>query len=112
MRRHHFARLYIIHVTCAREIDRGQGFPAESCAWSDLGKDAKRSGSKITAAIRRKLIKYQGTFPATYCLLSLAVSISKTLGSDTQDLIKAMVVKHVDLQDDMPIGPTRAKAED
>lgn len=81
------------------------------CALTNLGKEAKRSEAVITAAVKKKRYKYQYKFPATSTLLLLAVSICGILGLDTQPLIKAMAVRHVDFQDDMPTSRARAAAE-
>lgn len=53
-----------------------------------------------------------GTLPVTYTLLLLTVLICGTLGSDTLALIKAMVVRHVEVQDDVSTGRARATEED
>lgn len=41
-------------------------------------------------------------FPAIYTLIPLVMSMHRTAGSDTQALIKAIMVKRVNLRDDVP----------
>lgn len=43
-------------------------------------------------------------FPVTYTLLPLTVSMRRVLGSDDQAFIKAMVIRYVDLLDDVLTG--------
>lgn len=81
------------------------------CASSNLGTEAKGSGSAITAAVEWKENNYQGTFFATYTLCPLAVSICGAFGSNTQAFIKTIAVRRVDLQDNMPTSRASAAAE-
>lgn len=46
-----------------------------------------------------------------HTLLPLAASMHRILGSDTKTLIKAIVVRHVHFQDDVPAGRAHAAAE-
>lgn len=74
-------------------------------------KEVKRPGFAITAAFTWKQNKYRGTFYANPTLLPLAVSMCRTLGSDTKALIRAMVVRRVNFQDDASTGQVSAVAE-
>ena len=81
------------------------------CAPSNFNKEVARPGIALIEAAKRKHNKYRGTFPATYSLPPLAISMCGTLGADTQALIKAMAVRRVDLQEPMLTGQARAAAE-
>lgn len=68
------------------------------CPSLNLEQEGKRPGLAITAAVERKSNKYLSTFPDIYSLLPPTVSMCRTLGSDTQALVKGMAVKCIDLQ--------------
>lgn len=65
---------------------------------SNFTKKTKRSRSAITMVVKRQSSKYRSTFPATYTLFPRAVSMCETLGSDTQALIKGMVISCFDME--------------
>ena len=81
------------------------------CAPSNLDREVTRPGVALAEAAKRKHNKYRGTFPATYTLVPLAISMCGTLGADTQALIKAMAVRRVDLTGTALTGQARAAAE-
>lgn len=79
---------------------------------SNLQMEAKRPESAITTAVRRKVNKYRGIFHTTNTLILLDLSMCETLGSETQALINVMIVRRVDLQEDVPTSRAHAAAED
>ena len=54
------------------------------CAPSNLDKDTARPGIGLIEAVKRKQNKCWGTFPATYFLLSYALSMCGNLGADAE----------------------------
>ena len=52
------------------------------CAGSNLGNAARHVGKHLADAVEQKENKYQGSFPATYFLLPLAMSTCGEVGSD------------------------------
>ena len=65
------------------------------CAGSNLGNAARHVGKHLADAVERKKKKYQGSFPATYSLLPLAMSTCGDVGSDVHALIKELAIKRV-----------------
>ena len=66
-----------------------------SCAGSNLGNAARHVGKYLADAVERKKNKYRGSFPATYSLLSLAMSTCGDVGSDVHALIKELAIRRV-----------------
>ena len=65
------------------------------CAGSNLGNAARHVGKHLADAVERKKNKYRGSFPATYCLLPLAMSTCGDVGSDVHALIKELAIRRV-----------------
>ena len=65
------------------------------CAGSNLGNAARHVGKHLADAVERKKNKYRGSFPATYSLLSLALSTCGDVGSDVHALIKELAIRRV-----------------
>ena len=65
------------------------------CAGFNLGNAARHVGKHLADAVRRKKNKYRGSFPATYCLLPLAMSTYVDVGSDVHALIKELAIRRV-----------------
>ena len=65
------------------------------CAGSNLGNTARHVGKHLADAVERKKNKYRGSFPATYSLLSLAMSTCSEVGSDVHALIKELAIRRV-----------------
>ena len=63
------------------------------CAGSNLGNAARHVGKHLADAVERKKNKYRGSFPATYSLLSLAMSTCGDVGSDVHALIKELAIR-------------------
>ena len=66
------------------------------CAGSNLGSAARHVGKHLADAVERKKNKYQGSFPATYSLLPLAMSTCGEVGSDVHALIKKLAIRQVE----------------
>ena len=66
------------------------------CAGSNLGNAARYAGKHLADAVERKKNKYQGSFPATYFLLPLAMSTCGEIGSDVHALIKELATRRVE----------------
>ena len=66
------------------------------CAGSNLGNAARHVGKHLADAVERKKNKYQGSFPAIYSLLPLAMSIRGEVGSDVHALIKELAIRRVE----------------
>ena len=66
-----------------------------SCAGSILGNAARHVGKHLADAVERKNNKYRGSFPATYSLLSLAMSTCGEVRSDVHALIKELTIRRV-----------------
>ena len=66
------------------------------CAGSNLGNAARHVGKHPADAVERKKNKYRGSFPATYSLLPLAMSICGEIGSDVHALIKELAIRRVE----------------
>ena len=65
------------------------------CVGSNLGNAARHVGKHLADAVERKKNKYRGSFPATYSLLPLAMSICGEVGSDVHVLIKELALRRV-----------------
>ena len=65
------------------------------CAGSNLGNAVRHVGKHLADAVERKKNKYQGSFPATYSLLPLAMSTCGDVGSDVHALIKELAIRRV-----------------
>ena len=65
------------------------------CAGSNLGNAARHVGKHLADAVERKKKKYRGSFPATYSLPPLAMSICGDVGSDVHALIKELAIRRV-----------------
>ena len=65
------------------------------CAGFNLGNAARHVGKHLADAVERKKNKYQGSFPATYSLLPLAMSTCSDVGSDVHALIKELAIRRV-----------------
>ena len=65
------------------------------CAGSNLGNVARHVGKHLADAVERKKNKYRGSFPATYSLLTLAMSTCGDVGSDVHALIKELAIRRV-----------------
>ena len=65
------------------------------CAGSNLGNAARHVGKHLADVVERKKNKYRGSFPATYSLLPLAMSICGDVGSDVYALIKELAIRRV-----------------
>ena len=65
------------------------------CAGSNLGNAARHVGKHPADAVERKKNKYRGSFPASYSLLPLAMSICGDVGSDLHALIKELAIRRV-----------------
>ena len=66
------------------------------CAGSNLGNAARHVRKHLADAVERKKNKYRGSFPATYSLLSLAMSTCSEVGSDVHALIKELAIRRVE----------------
>ena len=66
------------------------------CAGSILGNAARHVGKPRRRTVERRKNKYRGSFPATYSLLPLAMSICGEVGSDVRALIKELAVRQVE----------------
>ena len=65
------------------------------CAGSNLGNAARHVGKHLADAVELKKKKYRGSFPATYSLPPLAMSICGDVGSDVHALIKELAIRRV-----------------
>ena len=65
------------------------------CAGSNLGNAARPVGKHLADAVERKKNKYRGSFPATYSLLPLTMSICDEVGSDAHALTKELAIRRV-----------------
>ena len=65
------------------------------CAGSNLGNAAHHVEKHLADAVERKKNKYRGSFPATYSLLSLAMSTCGEVGSDVRAFIKELIIRRV-----------------
>ena len=65
------------------------------CVSSNLEGAARQTGKHLADAAERKINKYRGSFPATYSLLSLAMSTCGELGPDVHTLIKELAHRRV-----------------
>ena len=65
------------------------------CAGSNLGNAARHVGKHLADAVERKKKTYRGSFPTTYSLLPLAMSICGGVGSDVHALIKELAITRV-----------------
>ena len=65
------------------------------CAGSNLGNSARHAGKHLADAVERKENKYRGSFPATYSLLSLAMSFCGEIGLDMHAVIKELAIRRV-----------------
>ena len=66
------------------------------CAGSNLGNAAPHAGKHLADAVERKKNKYRGSFPATYSLLSLAMSFCGEIGLGMHALIKELAIRWVE----------------
>ena len=67
-----------------------------TCAGSNLGNAARHVGKYLADEVERKKNKYRGSFPATYSLLSLAMSTCGEVGSDMHAFIKELAIRWVE----------------
>ena len=65
------------------------------CAGSHLGNAVRHVGKHLADTVERKKNKYRGSFPATYSLLTLAMSTCGDVGSDVHALIKELAIRRV-----------------
>ena len=63
------------------------------CAGSNLGNAVRYVGKHLADAVERKKTKYQGSFPATYSLLPLAMSTCSDVDLDVHALIKEPAIR-------------------
>ena len=66
------------------------------CAGSNLGSASRHVAKHLADAVERKKNKYQGSFPATYSFLPLAMSTCDEVGSDVHALSKELAIRRVD----------------
>ena len=66
------------------------------CAGSKLGNAVRHVGKHLADAVERNKNKYQGSFPTTYSLLSLAMSTCGEVGSDMHALIKELAIGRIE----------------
>ena len=64
-------------------------------AGSNLRNGARHVGKHLADAVERKKNKYQGSFPATYSLLPLAMATYGDVGLDVHALIKELAIRRV-----------------
>ena len=62
----------------------------------NLGNAARHVGKHLADAVERKKNRCRGSFPATYCLLPLAMSTCGEVGSDVHALIKELAIRQVE----------------
>ena len=65
------------------------------CAGSNLGNAARHVEKHLADAVERKNNNYRGSFPATYSLLSLAMSTCGNVSSDVHALIKELAIRRI-----------------
>ena len=68
---------------------------ANPCASSNLENAARHEEKHFADSLEREENKYRGSFPATYCLLPLALSTCGKVGSDVYALIKELDIRRV-----------------
>ena len=66
------------------------------CTGSNLEKAARHVGKYFADAVERNKNMYRGSFPATYSLVSLAMSTCGEVGSDVHALIKELAIRRVE----------------
>ncbi|CAM9463971.1 unnamed protein product, partial [Ascophyllum nodosum] len=66
------------------------------CAGSNLGNAARHVGKHLADAVERKKNMYRGSFPATYSLLPLTMSIFGEVGSDVHIPIKELAIRQAE----------------
>ena len=66
------------------------------CAGSNMGNAARHVGKHLADAVERKKNQYRGPFPATYSLLTLAMSTCGEVDSDVYSLIKELAIRRVE----------------
>ena len=90
----------VLHQALARSLRKSKALLLDitivnPCAGSNLGNAARHVGKHLADAVERKKNKYRGSFPATYSLLSLAMSTCGDVGSDVHALIKELAIRRV-----------------
>ena len=65
-------------------------------ARSNLENAARHAGKHLADAVERKKNNYKGSFPATYFILPLVVSMCSEVGSDMHDLIEELAIRRVE----------------
>ena len=81
------------------------------CAGSNLGNAARHVGKHLADAVERKKNKYRGSFPATYSVLSLAMSTCGDDESDVHALIKELAIRRVQHRSDTYSNESQHLAE-
>ena len=66
------------------------------CAGANPGNAAHHVGKHLADIVERKKNKYQGSFPATYSFLLLAMSTCGEVGSDVRALMKELAIRRVE----------------
>ena len=79
---------------------------------SNLGNAARHVGKHLADAVERKQNKYQGSFPATYSLLPLAMSSCGEIGSDVHALIKEFAIRRVEHRSETHSNESQHLAEE
>ena len=79
---------------------------------SNLGNAARHVGKHLADAVERKENKYQGSFPATYSLLPLAMSSCGEIGSDVHALIKEFAIRRVEHRSETHSNESQHLAEE
>ena len=81
------------------------------CVSTNLANAARQAGKHLADAVQRKKNKYRGSVPATYSLLSLAMSTCGEVGSDVHALIKKLAIKRVERNPGVHVEEARHLAE-
>ena len=66
------------------------------CASSNLENEARHAENHIADSVELKKNKYRGSFPATYSILTLAMSTCGEVGSDVHALVKELAIRRVE----------------
>ena len=81
------------------------------CVSSNLKNAARHAEKHLADAIEREKKKYQSSFPATYFLLPLAMSMCGNAGSDVPALTKELATRQVEHRPEIDCNESQHLAE-
>ena len=83
----------------------------DPCASFNLESATRHAGKHLTDAVERKKNKYQGSFPATYSLLPLAMSTCGEVGSYVHAFIKELAIRRIEYRSEIHSNESQHLAE-